>query len=391
MERIEWSMPEVGQEELAEIIESFGANWLTMGPKVKAFEAAMAAFLQVPHAIAVSNGSVAIDLVLQMLDIGPGDEVIVPSMTYFATAAAVSRVGAVPVFVDIDEVSLNLDPERAEEAIGPRTRAMIFIDYGGNPADIDALLALGRRHGIEVIQDAAQSLGGVYQGRPLGAQARVSTMSFHMAKVMTTVEGGMIFTHDAALDRLARIYRSQGESAKYIHTHLGTNARMNDLMAGVGLAQLRKLPWMLNERQRVAASYDQHFSASPVRTMPCERPDSAHANFLYPILVDNRDEVVEALKAVNIDTRLVYPMPLYRQEVYACGRAICRSFASPIAEAMCTQALALPIFPQMTQAQIERVATVCKAAARPAPSLKAIRGGMTGQAVSVSGGCAALV
>lgn len=372
MERIEWSVPEVGQEELAEVMASFDANWLTMGPKVKALEQAMAEFLQVPHAIAVSNGSVAIDLVLQMLDIGPGDEVIIPSMTYFATAAAVSRVGGTPVFVDIDTMSLNLDPARVAEAIGPRTKAMIFIDYGGNPADIDALLALGQQYGIEVIQDAAQSLGGVYKGQPLGAQARVSTMSFHMAKVMTTVEGGMIFTHDPEIDRLARIYRSQGESAKYIHTHLGTNARMNDLMAGIGLAQFRKLPWMLQERKRVAAAYDQRFANSAVRTMPCERFDCGHANFLYPILVDNRDEVVEALKAESIDSRLVYPMPLYRQEVFASGRAVSRYFPSPIAEGMCTQALALPIFPRMTEAQIDRVAAVCLKTARLAPSLKIV-------------------
>jgi dTDP-4-amino-4,6-dideoxygalactose transaminase len=371
MERIEWSVPEVGQEELAEILSSFEANWLTMGPKVKAFETAMAEFLQVPHAIAVSNGSVAIDLVLQMLDIGPGDEVIVPSMTYFATAAAVSRVGGVPVFVDIDPISLNLDPERVVEAIGPRTKAMIFIDYGGNPAAIDELLALGREHGIEVVQDAAQSLGGSYKGKPLGGQAKVSTMSFHMAKVMTTVEGGMIFTHDAEIDRLARIYRSQGESAKYIHTHLGTNARMNDLMAGVGLAQVRKLPWMLAERKRVAQSYSRHFAGSAVGTMPCVRPQCEHANFLYPVLVENRDAVVDALKAAHIDTRLVYPMPLYEQEVFATGRATSRAYASPVSEAMCRQALALPMFPRMTEAQIQRVADVCKATARAPSALRA--------------------
>lgn len=371
MERIEWSVPEVGAEELAEIQSAFQADWLTMGPKVKAFEAAMADFLKVPHAIAVSNGSVAIDLVLQMLDIGPGDEVIVPSMTYFATAAAVSRVGAVPVFVDIDPVSLNLDPERVPEAIGPRTKAIIFIDYGGNPAAIDELLALGREHNLKVVQDAAQSLGGSYKGQPLGAQAPVSTMSFHMAKVMTTVEGGMIFTHDPEIDRLARIYRSQGESAKYIHTHLGTNARMNDLMAGVGLAQLRKLPWMLAERKRVAETYDRHFVGSAVHTMPCSRPACTHANFLYPVLVENRDEVAQALKEAHIDTRLVYPMPLYEQEVFASGRATSRHFSSPVSEAMCRQALALPMFPRMTEAQVQRVASVCRATARAPRALKA--------------------
>lgn len=358
MESIPWSVPEVGQEELAEIVDSFGADWLTMGPKVRAFEAAMASYLKVPHAIAVSNGSIAIDLVLSILGVGPGDEVIVPSMTYFATAAAVSRLGAVPVFVDVEDTSWNLDPNLVGDAITDRTKAILFIDYGGNPADIDGILALGRQHGIDVIQDAAQSLGGVYRGEPLGAQAQVSTMSFHMAKIMTTVEGGMIFTHDERIDREARILRNQGESAKYRHSHLGTNARMTDMMAAIGLAQFRKLPRLLAERKRVADQYNRRFEGkSAVRVLTCEREQCAHANFLYAIEVDRRDEVVAALKEQGIDTRICYPVPLYKQELYAGGLPH-RFLPSPVSERIAERTVALPIFPSMSSEQVDRVADI---------------------------------
>jgi perosamine synthetase len=359
MESIAWSVPEVRDDELAEVVGSFQADWLTMGPKVKAFERVMADYLRVPHAVAVTNGSVAIDLALQVFGIGYGDEVIVPSLTYYATAAAVSRLGAVPVFVDVEAAAWNLDAARIEEAIGPRTKAILFIDYGGNPADVDAILAVGRRHGLEVIQDAAQSLGGIYKGSPLGAQTRVSTMSFHMAKVVTTVEGGMVFTHDERIANELRICRNQGESAKYLHSHLGTNARMTDLNAGIGLAQFRKLPWLLGERKRVADHYARRFAGcNRIATPICRHEDSAHSNFLYSIEVPDRDGVVAALREARIDTRICYPMPLYRQGLYANGRLPSRHYASPVSERVAANSVALPIFPALRPDQVDRIADI---------------------------------
>lgn len=363
-QRIEWSIPEVGDDELKEIIESFGANWLTSGPKVKAFEATMAERLQVANAIAVSNGSVAIDLVLQAYGIGIGDEVIVPSMTYFATAAAVSRVGAIPVFADVLHSTFNLDPIAVRAAVGPRTKAAIFIDFGGCPADVDGLKQAAADSGILLIQDAAQTLGAVYKGQPMGAQTETSTMSFHMAKIMTTVEGGMIFTHNDDIAKVLRSYRNQGESAKYIHSVLGTNARMTDMAAGIGLSQARKLERFLAERERAARRYDSHFSDNAAIGLHHNiEPDSKHANFLYNILVENRDEVIAALAANDIDYRICYPMCVYDQEVYKSGRALCRVTPSPISEWEVQRTLSLPMAPALTDEQIDRVADVVNGAA----------------------------
>ena len=356
--KIPWSQPEIRKEELNQVLDCFKTDWLTMGPKVIQFESIMSEYLEIPHAIAVTNGTVALDLALKTLGIGRGDEVIVPAMTYIATAAAVSYQSAVPVFVDIESKSFNLNPRKVKSAIGPKTKAIIFIDYGGNPADIERLKAIAQEHSLIILQDAAQSLGGIYQGVSLGAQTPVSTMSFHMAKVMTTIEGGMIFTHDANIAEELRIRRNQGQSGKYLHSHLGTNARMTDLCAAIGLAQVEKLPWMLEERRRVAERYHFHFDGhAGIETIQCQRPNSKNAYFFYPILVERRDIVAEWLKIKGIDTRIAYSMPVYKQELYHSKRATCRMTDCPIAEHFTSKVINLPIYPSLTDKQVDWIAT----------------------------------
>jgi dTDP-4-amino-4,6-dideoxygalactose transaminase len=357
-QKIPWAQPEIGKDELEQVLGSFGADWLTMGPKVEKFEQAMADYLGVPHAIAVTNGTIALDLALKCLGIGPGDEVIVPAMTYFATASAVSYQHATPVFVDIELTSFNMDPNKIEEAIGPKTKAIIFIDYGGNPADIENLKAVADKNNLLLLQDAAQSLGGIYQNKFLGVQTPISTMSFHMAKIITTVEGGMIFTHEEKYATELRIRRNQGEAAKYIHSHLGTNARMTDLCAAIGLAQFEKLPWMLEERQRIANRYNFHFKDhKKIKISCCKRPDSTNAYFFYPIKVDSRDVIVSHLKSKGIDTRIAYSMPLYEQELYRKGRAASRKMDCPVAEEFASKVINLPIFPSLNDDKVDIIAT----------------------------------
>ena len=358
-QKIPWAQPEIDKNELNQLLDSFDVGWLTMGPKVKKFERVMADYVGAPHAVAVTNGTVALDLSLKCLGIAPGDEVIVPAMTYFATASAVSYQHAVPVFVDVDPISFNLDPNKIEEAISPKCKAIVFIDYGGNPADIEGLKAVARKHNLLLLQDAAQSLGGIYQDKFLGAQTPISTMSFHMAKVMTTVEGGMIFAHSKEVAEELRVRRNQGESAKYIHSHLGTNARMTDLCAAIGLAQFKKLPWMLRERQRVATRYDSYFkSHEKIRVTSCLQPDSTNAYFFYPVMVDSRSMVVEKLKEKGIDTRIAYPMPLYEQDLYRKkgGRAY-RKMSCPVAEHFTSSVINLPIFPSLHNDQVDIIAS----------------------------------
>ncbi|MBI2026259.1 MAG: DegT/DnrJ/EryC1/StrS family aminotransferase [Deltaproteobacteria bacterium] len=358
--KIPWAQPDIGEEELNEVVDSFRSGWLTMGPKVKTFEKGLSSFLNVPYALAVSNGTVALDLILKSMGIGPGDEVIVPAMTFFASTSTVSYQSAVPVFVDIDPQTFNLDPNCIAEAITKKTRAILFIDYGGNPADYDNLLKVSKRHGVPLIQDGAQSLGAVYKGRPVGAQAQVASMSFHMAKVMTTVEGGMIFCRKKSLwhDMLKR--RNHGEPAgkKYTHAVLGTNARMSDIHAGIGLAQFNKLPLLIEKRKQVAKLYDHIFSSKKskiqVSTTPYE--NSSNAYFFYPILIDQRDKISQRLlHEYGIDTRIAYPMPLWKQPVYRSSRLSFHKMKCPVAEYVTSKVLNLPIFPSMTTEMINYV------------------------------------
>ncbi len=352
-----WSQPEIDNKELDQIIDSFKADWLTMGPKVKEFEQKLADYLKVHYAIAVTNGTIALDLALKVLGVVPGDEVIVPAMTYFSTASAVSYQFATPVFVDIEPQSYNLDHERIEESITEKTKGIIFIDYGGNPADINKLKRVAQKHNLFILQDAAQSLGGVFQGEPLGAQTAISSMSFHMAKIMTSVEGGMVFTNDENIAKELRIRRNQGESGKYLHSHLGTNARMTDISAAIGLAQFEKLTMLLEKRQRVADKYGFHFqNHSNIEIMQCLRPNSKKANFFYPILVRNRKNVVEHLSSKGIDIRIAYPMPVYAQELYRSGRAACQKTECPVAERFTSQVINLPIYPSLTNKQVDEIA-----------------------------------
>jgi len=354
---IPWSQPEIDERELNQIIGSFKSGWLTMGPKVEKFEHAMAVHLNVPYAVAVTNGTVAIDIGLKILGVGPGDEVIVPAMSYIATAAAVSYQHAVPVFVDVEPQSYNLDPSKVEAAISPKTKGIIYIDYGGNPANCEGLKEVAKKHELFLLQDAAQSLGAVYKGSPVGAQTAISTMSFHMAKVMTTVEGGMIFTHNEEYAREAKIRRNQGESSKYLHSHLGTNARMTDISAAVGLAQFEKLEYMLKERKRVADAYNSFFrNCTGIKVMECNFPQSRHAYFFYPIMIENRDDLALELRSKGIDTRIAYPMPIYEQEIYSKNKLPYRATPCPVTKEFTAKVLNLPIFPSLKNEQVVHIA-----------------------------------
>ena len=350
--KIPWMQPDIGDDELKEVADSIKAGWLTSGSKVNKFENVLAEYLDVPYAIAVSNGTDALDLALKTVGIKAGDEVILPALTYIATASAVSYQNAIPVFVDIERESFNIDPLKIRGAITNKTKAIIYIDYGGNPAAYDEIKKIAEEFKIVVIQDAAQSLGGIYKGRPLGSQAEISTTSFHMAKVMTTVEGGMIFTHNKKWCEELHIRRNQGESGrkKYEHVLLGTNARMTDLQAGIGLAQFQKLQKMIEGRRQVAETYNSIFAAHHDKiTLPqIIHPKSKVVYFLYPILIQNRDDIARTLlQKYGIDTRIAYPVPIYKQPMYETGDLKYIKMECPVAEEVTKMILNLPIYPNM--------------------------------------------
>ena len=213
---------------------------------------------------------------------------------------------------------------------------------------------LQKKNDLFVIQDAAQSLGGVYKDAPLGAQAEISTMSFHMAKILATVEGGMIFTHDDAISEELKKYRNHGESRKYVHDILGTNARMTDITAGIGVAQFKKLDSFLKRRKEAAEIYDSYFSENDLISKPqCIYENSQHANFLYSICVPDRHGVELKLQENNIDYRICYPMPLYKQPLYNLDNVNCRYHDCPVAEQISSGTISLPMFPSISKSQIK--------------------------------------
>jgi perosamine synthetase len=355
--RIRWASPSFGEDEERELLECLRTGRVAMGPKVRAFEERMAAYLGVRHAVAVSSGTAALDVALKALGIGPGDEVVVPTFTYVATVNAVVYQGATPVLVDVDPVTLNVDPEAVRAAVTERTRCIVAIDYGGCVADYDALERIARERGCALLQDAAHTVGGAYHGRMPGAFGVGATLSFHIAKVLTSVEGGMLVTNDGTLAASARMMRCQGEAVgrKYVFPIVGHNYRMSDLHAGIGLAQLRKLPGLLARRRAVVGWYRERLGGIEGLRLPQERPGTVHPWFLFSILFaapEARDRAVEALDRAGIETRVCWPIPVHRQAAHAARTS---PAPRPHAEWAAARVLSLPVHAELSHADVDLI------------------------------------
>jgi perosamine synthetase len=349
---IPWARPSIDEAELAEVIACMKSGWLSSGPRVAKFEALMAQRAERKSALAVSNGTAALDLALKVLNIGSGDEVIVPAFSYIATASAVVLQGATPVFCDVDRVNLGMDAASAARCVTKRTRALLCTDYGGNPCDYSALEALAERHGLPLVVDGAQSIGTMFAGKPTLAKGVISTVSFHAAKTMTTVEGGMVFTDDEKLARRMRIIRSQGEDPqrKYHHIELGHNFRMTELQAAIGLVQLGKLDDFLKSRAKLAERYRSAFEAAGI-SMPSAIGGGQSSHFLFSLLVEGRDRLAARLKERGIETRICYPIPLYDQPILQRFK----QQRCPETERACANIVNLPMFFGMSDAQQRRI------------------------------------
>lgn len=353
--KIPWAVPYIGTDEEQEVTDTIRSTWVTMGPKVSRLEREVAAYVGVKHAVAVSSGTAALDVALKVLGIGPGDEVIVPAFTYIATANAVLYQHATPVLADVDPVTFNLDPDDVRRRVTPRTKGILPIDYGGQAADYDGLEAIVREHGLHLVQDGAESLGGEYKKRRLCSFGTVSTVSFHAAKVITSVEGGMVLTNNGELAERARIVRNQGEdpSNKYNHVLLGHNYRMTDLHAAVGLAQFGRLHEVLRKRQEIAAFYTEHLAEfGDAILLPVVKPENRHAWFFYPILVPHRDRIAQYLRDKGIDTRIAWPLPIHQQPLYRDRFGESRF---PVAERVAATILNLPLYYGMTEEEMRYV------------------------------------
>ncbi len=325
-----------------------------MGPEVRAFEEAFAAYCQARHAVGLSSGTAAIELTLRALGVGPGDEVITTPFTFIATAEAISAVGARPVFADIQAATYNLDPAAVEAAITPRTRALLPVHLYGQPADTGALAAIAQRHGLFLIEDAAQAHGAEIDGRRVGSLGDAACFSFYPGKNLGCYgDGGAVTTDDEALAGRLRKLRDHGRVSKYVHDELGYGHRLDALQAAVLSAKLPHLDAANAARRRLAARYDELLAASDL-VLPVTPVGVAPVWHLYVVRTPRRDEVLASLKAQGIEAGIHYPLPLHLQPAYRSLGLGPGSF--PVAEAASQQVLSLPLFPELSEAQQERVA-----------------------------------
>lgn len=317
------------------------------GPAVSELEGALCRCLGVAHAIAVSSGTDALICAMMALDIGHGDEVIMPSFTFFATAGSAARVGARPVFVDIDPRTFNLDPDKIEAAITERTRAIIVVHLFGQCAQMDAINALAKRHGLAVIEDAAQAIGATYHGRPAGTLGDLACLSFYPTKNLGGFgEGGMIFTNDEKLAGIARQLRNHGESKRYVHERVGGNFRLDTMKAAILLVKLARLDRFTQCRRDNAARYDSLLDGAPVTT-PYVADYNEAVYHQYSILCDRRDELMEFLRGRGVYTGVYYAVPLHLQPCFdSLGY---RRGSLPITERTCERILSLPCHPMLTE------------------------------------------
>lgn len=356
---IRLARPDVGEDELAAIAEVFRSGILTDGPATAAFEREFADHHEVEHAVAFASGTVALSAIHLGLGLGPGDEVILPSMTFISTATSVLHVGATPVFADVLPDTFDLDPADVARRITPATRAIVAVHYGGQAADLDGLRAVADDAGVPLIEDAAEAHGATYAGRPVGGFGRAAMFSFTPTKNITTGEGGMVTTDDGELAEHLRLLRNHGQPAPGRHVLVGYNWRISEMQAAMGRAQLAKLPAILERKQANARRLTELLVDVPGVAPPAVRPGCGHVYMLYTVLVDEgRDELQAALAAQRIETRLYFP-PAHRQPIFAGAGA-----SLPVTEELAAHMLSLPMHARLPAADIEQLAAAV-ASARP--------------------------
>lgn len=366
--RIRLAKPDLGEEEIAAIREVFASGTLTGGPQNPAFEREFAARHHAAYGVSFANGTVALAAILLAEGIGPGDEVIVPSMTFISTATSVCHVGAVPVFADIDPRSFSLDPEEIPRLAGRRTRAVVTVHYAGQPAQLDRLIDACADHGLPLIEDAAQAAGAEYRGVPVGGFGRSAMFSFTPTKNITTGEGGIVLTGDASTAERLRLLRNHGQRRPYEHELIGYNWRLTEMQAAMGRVQLRKLSAILARKRANAAWMSRRLAKVPGVTPPYHVPDAQPTHMLYTCLVDgDRDAILEYLLQHGIEARVYFP-PVHQQPIFASRR---RSL--PVTEAVATRMISLPMHARLTPEELGEIADTVEAAVSLA-ALAAIAG-----------------
>jgi dTDP-4-amino-4,6-dideoxygalactose transaminase len=345
---------------LAAVAEVLESQVCIGGPKVSELERKIAELSGCKYAVGVSSGTDALLCSLMALSIGPGDEVITTPFSFFATAGCIARLGATPVFVDVDPQTYNIDPGLIESAVTPRTKAVIPVHLFGQMADMDPIMGIANRRGLFVIEDAAQSISATYKGRKAGSIGTTGCFSFFPSKNLGAAgDGGMIVTNDEKLYERMSILRSHGAKPKYYHKYVGGNFRLDPIQAAILLVKLRYLDAWSEGRRRNSAIYNRLFSGTPVGT-PYIRPDCVSIFNQYVVSLDKRDDVLRALTEAGISTEVYYPLPLHLQECFLS--VVPPGTRFPISEHAAKHVLALPIYPELTQEMIHHVANAALAA-----------------------------
>ncbi|HLK03686.1 MAG TPA: DegT/DnrJ/EryC1/StrS family aminotransferase [Candidatus Acidoferrum sp.] len=354
------SAPDITDAEIAAVAEVLRTGRLSLGPQLEAFESAIARYTNASHAVAVSSGTAALHLAIRALNLKEGDEVILPSFTFIAVANALAYERISPVFVDIDPVTLNLDPSKVEGAITPKTRAIIAVHTFGVPADLDALKSIAQRHSLFLIEDACEALGAEYAGERVGGLADVGVFAFYPNKQITTAEGGVLVTQSPELAALVRSLRNHGrrDSADWLqHSEIGYNYRLSELHAALGLAQMQRVDAILEGREEIARGYDERLAKSEALILPPLKLSGHRISwFVYVIrLVEkypqsDRDGLIEKMAARGIACGR-YFAPIHLQPPYRSPNRV----PLPFTEHIGARTLALPFFNRITDAQLDEV------------------------------------
>jgi perosamine synthetase len=357
MQRIPVAEPYLGGNEKAYVLDALERAWISgSGSYVDRFEEQFAAFCDVPYAVAVFNGTVALHLAMIVLGIGPGDEVIVPDLTYIASANAVRYVNATPVFADVDPVTWTLDPADVARKISPRTKAIMPVHLYGHPADMDPLAALASAHGLHIIEDAAEAHGAEYKGRRVGGIGTLATFSFFGNKIITTGEGGMLVTHDQGLADAIRLYKGQGMDPRrrYWFPVIGYNYRMTNLQAAIGVAQMERIDWLIERRLEIAAWYSE-FLAESGMLLPAQAEWARNVYWLFAPCVPegvDRDRLMQRMAEDGVETRpFFYPMHAMPPYLEADGDA-----RFPTTTTLSARGINLPSSASLTREQVRYVA-----------------------------------
>ena len=343
-------------EVLAALEEICESARFAQGPATSDFETKFAAYCGVGHCVSLNSGTSALHLAVRCLDIGPGDEVITVGMTFIATAWAISYVGATPVFVDIDPERRTMSPEKLEAAITPRTKAIIPIHLYGVPADMDRIKTVANRHGLPIIEDAAQAHGARYRGKRVGQFGQLACFSFYPSKNLGAYgEGGALITNNASIAQRARSLRDHAQSEKYLHDEIGYNYRMDSLQAAVLAIKLKRLDAWNTARADRAAYYTELLKNSSYK-LPKHLSDSESVWHCYVIEAPERDRVRGVLHDAGIETAVHYPVPVHLQKVYA--HLGYKAGDLPVTEGLCQHCISLPIYPELSKEKIFTVASI---------------------------------